>query len=87
LFVEAKAITLILILILMLMLILALCGYLVDGAEGPGAQHLDLLELCLLEDPQQRLVGRFAARRQGLHQLEEEANKRPDQEIRSTREK
>ena len=44
--------------------------HLEDGPKGSRAEHPDLPELCLLQDPQQRLVGGLTTRGQWLHQLQ-----------------
>lgn len=42
-------------------------SHLVHCAESSGAEHFDLLELCLFEDTQQSLVRSFSAGSERLH--------------------
>lgn len=58
--------------------------HLVHCAERARAQHLDLFELCLLQDPQESLVGGLPTGREGLHKLRTQGGRVSDARSAST---
>lgn len=58
--------------------------HLVHRAERARAQHLDLFELRLLQDPQESLVGGLPTGREGLHKLRTQGGRVSDARSAST---